>query len=273
MDGPPCFDTGEDILIGFSKGGKSVVSRQKLEGWLNEYLAVQSVSDSIPNGLQIEGRESVERIVMAVSINLEVIEKALRKRADAIIVHHGLFWKNDRATVSGYRKKRLKTILEHDINLFNYHLPLDFHREIGHNRLLLLALGAEEVEKDVPDRMIGRSGVFHEPVLFKELIDRINRVLDTEARYFQYGKERVSVLYVVSGAGRNEIEEVLDLNVDAFLTGDAKESTKYIAEEGGINYIYAGHYNTEKLGIIELGKKIEREFQVDVSFVDIKNPL
>ncbi len=115
--------------------------------------------------------------------------------------------------------------------------------------------------------------MFNKPVLFKELVHRINRVLDTEARYFQYGKERISVLYVVSGAGRNELEEILDLNVDAFLTGDAKESTKYIAAEGRINYIYAGHYNTEKLGIIELGKRIEKEFQVDVSFVDIENPL
>jgi dinuclear metal center YbgI/SA1388 family protein len=262
-----------DILKSFSRGGESVVSRQKLEGWLNAYLAVETISDSIPNGLQIEGRESIERIVMAVSINLEVIEKALRKKADTIIVHHGLFWKNDRATIRGYRKKRLKLILDNDINLFNYHLPLDFHPEIGHNRLILSALGADEVKNNGEDRSVGLKGVFHEPVKFKEIIDRINRVLDTETRYFQYGKERISVLYVVSGAGRNQIEEVLDLNIDAFLTGDAKESTKYIAEEGGINYIYAGHYNTEKLGVIELGKKIEKKFQVNVSFADIKNPL
>ncbi len=250
-----------------------MVSRQKLEEWLNEYLSVKTISDSIPNGLQIEGRESIERIVTAVSINLEVIEKALRKKADAIIVHHGLFWKSDQATVRGYRKERLKLILENNINLFNYHLPLDFHTEIGHNRVILSALGADEIENSREERSIGLRGVFNKPVLFKELVHRINRVLDTEARYFQYGKERISVLYVVSGAGRNELEEILDLNVDAFLTGDAKESTKYIAAEGRINYIYAGHYNTEKLGIIELGKRIEKEFQVDVSFVDIENPL
>jgi putative NIF3 family GTP cyclohydrolase 1 type 2 len=232
-----------------------VVSRRELESWLNDYLQVDLISDFIPNGLQIEGTDEIETIITAVSINLEVIEAAVKARAAAIVVHHGLFWKNDEPTIRGYRRKRFKLLLEHDINLFNYHLPLDFHPEIGHNRLILDGLGAEMRNTPERERAIGLTGIFKNPVPFTELVKKVNRVLETEA------------------GGRNELEQVITMDVDAYLTGDAKESTRYIAEEAGINYIYAGHYNTERLGIIELGKRIEKKYDVKVHFVDVGNPL
>jgi dinuclear metal center YbgI/SA1388 family protein len=250
-----------------------VVEREELEIWLNDFLRIFDIADFIPNGLQIEGRRDIERIVTAVSINLEVIDAAVREDAGAIVVHHGLFWKNEPATVKGYRKRRLSLLLERGINLFNYHLPLDLHPEIGHNRLLLQGIGAEVVEQSGTGREIGLRGVFHEPVSFQLLIERINDLIGADARFFHYGSDEIRSIYVVSGAGRNELEEVIGMDVDAYLTGDAKESTGYIAREAGLNYIYAGHYNTEKIGVEELGRVIESRFDVQVRFVDVVNPL
>lgn len=264
-----------------------MVTREALEAWLHLYLSVGTVHDALPNGLQIEGKRYIKKIVSAVSINLSIIETAIAAHADALLVHHGLFWKTDDVTLRGYRRERIKRILDHDLNLFAYHLPLDFHPEISHNRLILKSLRADRIEEPeewlqesgvsrVPAGgapLIGLIGIFQKAVALHDLIARINTSLDTEARSFLYGKKQITSLWVISGAGRNELDTVLDFKVDAYLTGDAKESTPYIAREAGTNYIYAGHYNTERPGIISLGKKIEEKFGIEVQFVDITNPL
>ena len=251
-------------------------ARKTLEKWLNDYLEVDKVPDYLPNGLQIEGKDSVGKIVTAVSINLEVVEAALKNNADAIIVHHGMFWKSDESVIRGYRKKRVKKIIENDISLFAYHLPLDLHPEISNNRLILKGLGVDEIEdpEDTGNRhSFGLKGVFKSPPLFEELVQNVNGLFGIDARFFHYGTDRISSLYVVSGAGRNMIDQVIPLGVDAYLTGDAQENTEYVAKEEFLNYIYAGHYNTEKPGIKELGEQIKRHFQIDVQFIDIANPL
>jgi dinuclear metal center YbgI/SA1388 family protein len=268
-----------------------VVDRRELEAWLNLYLNVEAVQDSLPNGLQIEGTREVRRILTAVSISAEVIEQAVREGADTIIVHHGMFWKNDDPTVKGYRRTRLAKLLAADINLFAYHLPLDLHPEISHNRLILDYLGAAVADAanagiaaagrgtvagglSRPGREydFGLEGVFPEPIGFSELLSRINRVLNTNAGAFHYGPELIRSIFVVSGAGRSMVDRVAALGVDAYLTGDAQESTGYVAKEEGLNYIHAGHYNTEKVGVAELGKRIAGAFQIDVGFFEIANP-
>ena len=253
-----------------------MLARKTLEKWLNDYLEVDKISDYLPNGLQIEGKDSIGKIVTAVSINLEVVEAALKNKADAIIVHHGMFWKSDESVIRGYRKNRIKKIIENDISLFAYHLPLDLHPEISNNRLILKGLGADGIE-DPEDANIrhsyGLKGVFKSPLSFDELIQNVCDLFRVETRFFHYGTDRVSSLYVVSGAGKNMIDQVLRLGVDAYLTGDAQKNTEYVAKEELFNYIYAGHYNTEKPGIKELGEQIKRHFQIDVQFIDIANPL
>jgi dinuclear metal center YbgI/SA1388 family protein len=248
-----------------------VVKREELELWLNDYLKVEEISDYLPNGLQIEGNGEINKIVTAVSVNYDIIKRAVEEHADALIVHHGMFWSSDDNTIRGYRKERIKLILENNLNLFAYHLPLDVHREISHNILIVKALDASVSEG--PIGIFGVLGTFQEPVSFEELINRVNRALNTEAHYFHYGGDRVRTLYVVSGAGRNEIDKIGALGVDAFLTGDAKESTEYIARELNLNYIFAGHYNTERLGVRELGKRVANRFGIEVKFLDIVNPL
>ncbi len=253
-----------------------MLARKILEEWLNDYLEVDKVSDYHPNGLQIEGKDSVGKIVTAVSINLAVVEAAVKNKADAIIVHHGMFWKSDETVIRGYRKHRIKKIIENDISLFAYHLPLDLHPEISNNRLILKGLGVDDIEEPEDTKIrysFGLKGVFQSPPSFDEFVHRVNNLFGTESRVFHYGSDKISSLYVVSGAGRNMIDQVSRLGVDAYLTGDAQENTEYVAKEELLNYIYAGHYNTEKPGIKELGEQIKRQFQLDVQFIDISNPL
>jgi dinuclear metal center YbgI/SA1388 family protein len=252
-------------------GGRAVASRKQLLDWLNGYMRISEVSDYLPNGLQIEGTEEITTVVSAVSINRDIIERAVADDADVILVHHGMFWRNEDMTLRGYRKKRVKLILDHDINLLAYHLPLDMHPEIGHSNLILRGIGA--IAEPPDESGIGRLGSFPSPISFKELIERINDALCTKARYFHNGKDSIETVYVVSGAGRNEIDRVAELGVDAYITGDAKESTPYISREMGMNYIFAGHYNTERLGMVELTKLIADRFGIDARFIDIENPL
>jgi dinuclear metal center YbgI/SA1388 family protein len=255
---------------------ESAVSRKDLETWFDRFLNVSNVQDSLPNGLQVEGRERIAKVVVAVSITFDVIEYAVRVGAGAIVVHHGMFWKHDDPTVKGHRRRRLGRILEHEINLFAYHLPLDLHPELSHNRLILSKIGAERIEEcgDLHrDFTYGLKGIFPAPVDFFELVARVDAALRAEARFFKYGADRVGSVFVVSGAGRSLADRIPMLGVDAYLTGDAQESTEYIAKEEGLNYIYAGHYNTEKVGVEELGKRIAQTFGVEVLFYETENRL
>ena len=253
----------------------SFVLRKELECWLNEYLGVGTVSDYLPNGLQVEGTDEISKIITAVSINMEIINNAIQKDAQAIIVHHGFFWRTDEPIITLYRKKRIKALLEKDINLFAYHLPLDLHFEISHNRLILEGIGIENDHIKMPSMGIdyGLIGEFKEPIDFMMLIKRLNKYLETDSKYFNYGKDKVKKVLVVSGAGRTLLDKVINLDVDVYITGDAQENSEYICREMGINYIYAGHYNTEKPGIIALGEKIKEKFNIDVEFVKQNNPL
>jgi dinuclear metal center YbgI/SA1388 family protein len=209
-----------------------------------------------------------------VSISLEVIDQAVSEEADAILVHHGMFWKNDNVTLTGYRKERVTRIIAHEINLFAYHLPLDMHPEVGHNGLILKGIGAApDPVKEGKEGGFGRRGAFSPPVSFETLLERTGRLMGREVRYFHHGPEIVGSVYVVSGAGRNEIDAVSELGVDAYITGDAKESTPYIASETKMNYIYAGHYRTERLGVEALLSKIQDRFDVETFFCDIDNDL
>ncbi|MFW6138538.1 MAG: Nif3-like dinuclear metal center hexameric protein, partial [Spirochaetota bacterium] len=186
-----------------------MVPREELERWLNDFFNIHQISDYLPNGLQIEGREEVRRIVTGVSINYELIQKAASQKADAIIVHHGMFWKNENPVIRGYRKKRIKQLLECEINLFAYHLPLDEHPEISHNRLILEKLDVDSIEKvqTPPGKYAtGLKGTFQMLVPFEKLVDRTNQGLNTRARYFQYGSSEIGSVFIISGGGKNELE-------------------------------------------------------------------
>jgi dinuclear metal center YbgI/SA1388 family protein len=264
-----------------------MVTRNDLERWLNEYLSVHTVKDFLPNGLQIEGKERIERVALAVSINMEVIEEAVSFGADALIVHHGMFWKNDDPRLTSYRKERLKRILEGEINLFAYHLPLDLHPLISHNRRILEGVACDRIvdvdeyfsslrgmAQPPPDASrIGLVGMYEKPLSFSDLVSRVESFLGGPVGFFDHGKTGIRSVYVVSGGGRNEIDGTIPLGVDVFITGDAKESTPYVTRESGINYIYGGHYLTERPGLLALAGVLEESLPVATRFIEIVNPL
>jgi dinuclear metal center YbgI/SA1388 family protein len=250
-----------------------MVRRDDLEKWLDEFLSVRTIQDYLPNGLQIEGAEDIHKVVTAVSFNLEVVEAAVREKAQALLVHHGLFWKNEDPVIRRYRRKRIGSVLENNVNLFAYHLPLDMHPEISHNRLILEGLGASRIEPAEEASKYGLLGLFDPPVARGELQSRVESSLNTQCGIFPDGPDQIRRVFVVSGGGKNELDDALSLGIDTFLTGDAKEATPYAARESGINYLYAGHYATERPGVIALGERIAQAFDVEIQFVDVDNPL
>ena len=253
------------------------IDRSDFENWIYQYMGISGFSDYLPNGLQVEGTDRISKVVTAVSINRHVIEEAIKVGAEAIIVHHGLFWKNDEPTVTLYRKQRIKLLLENEINLYAFHLPLDIHPEISHNRMILEGIGVESSAITPPPEFSGLEygliGRFSRGIEFKDLVSALNSYLEVDSKYFNFGGERVETVLVVSGAGRTLLDKVLNLGVDAYITGDAQENTGYICKEMSFNYIYAGHYNTEKPGIVALGDKIREIFNIDVVFISQSNEL
>ena len=195
-----------------------------------------------------------------------------------IIVHHGLLWDSHPRAVVGIRKNRLKVLLDHDISLLGYHLALDKHKEVGNNAQLGKALGL--VPLDTPfgahkDSAVGWLGVSNQPVSVNELAGKLKKVLGANPQVFSFGKDHIVKVGIISGGsgGTDLLSEAIEVGCDAYITGVLFEEGHALAREGKLNVLAGGHYNTEKLGVIALGKKIKEKFGVSIEFVDIPNPL
>lgn len=241
--------------------------RDKLIQFLNHYLAIDRFTDSCVNGLQIEGKKEVKKIVVGVSANLELIRTAARQNADLIIVHHGIFWGEQLFSLKGIYKERLKPLVKNDINLAVYHLPLDAHPIVGNNITILRKLG---LKMDRPFD-VGFAGHFDREVPFKDFVKHVNRTLGTDSYEIAKGRKMIKTVGVLSGAGSKYLDRAIEQGLDVFLTGDIKEFVPATCQEGKINFINAWHHNTEKFGIQELGKIVERKFKIPVNFVNIEN--
>lgn len=244
-----------------------VVKRDKIIGYLNGYLKVGDFKDYCVNGLQIEGKEDVLRVVVGVSLSQRLIKKAIKKKADMLIVHHGIFLDNISSPLQlkGLIKERIKMVLCNNISLAGYHLPLDAHPQIGNNISLAKLLG---VKKCKPVN-VGFIGNLERSLSFKDFVKLVNENLKVKSFILPFGKKIVKRVAIISGGSSPHFEEVFREGAEVFLGGDIRESEIRKMEEIGINYINAGHYNTEKLGIQNLGKLIEKKFKVKVKFVDV----
>ncbi len=241
----------------------------ELVKYLNGYLNVREVPDSGPMGLQVEGRKEVNKVVTGVSANLALFEEAVARKADAIIVHHGLLWDRDSRVISGLFKRRLQFLLQHDLSLLAYHLALDRHEKIGNNFLAAKALAVKNIQ---PLGDIGVQGEI-KPLRIEALAERVRDLFRHPVLSFGYGPEFIRRVGFCSGGAARDVYLAIDAKLDAFITGEAAEPTMQIAREAGIHFIAAGHHATEKLGIIALGRHIEKKFHIKVEFVDIENPI
>ena len=250
-----------------------MVALRELVSHLDNYLQCAQFNDYCPNGLQVEGRHEVGRIVTGVTASAALIDEAVARNADAILVHHGLFWKGDDPCVIGLRKRRLAALLRHDISLLAYHLPLDVHADCGNNVLLGRQLGLQHAAPvaTVPSSLLWR-GHWANAYSVAELIAMLESRLATRVVYAGPERGEIQTVAWCTGAAQKSIEQAASLGVDAYITGEISESTTHIARESGLHFFAAGHHATERYGARALGEYLARQFSLQHENVDIHNP-
>lgn len=248
------------------------MQREKLTRYLDALLDSARFSDYCPNGLQVEGRGEVRRIVAGVSASQALVDAAIARRADALLVHHGWFWRGEDRRVTGVRKTRLQSLLANDINLIAYHLPLDAHGELGNNAQLARHLGWS-VAGHFGEQDIGWHGRTAETTTLAELCARVAAEFRREPQVIGDTERAVRRVAWCSGGGQGIFEEALAQGVDVFLSGEIAEQNVHLARESGVAYIAAGHHATERYGVQALAAHLAERFGLDCEFVDIDNPV
>ncbi len=238
------------------------------------YLAVAGMPDYCPNGLQVEGRPQVDRIVSGVTASQALLDAAVSLRADLILVHHGYFWKSEPSCIVGMKQRRLRTLLINDISLLAYHLPLDVHPEVGNNVQLARRLGLEvegALEPGNP-RSVGLVGRLAQATAPTAFAARVAQVLGREPLLIEAARPIRRVAWC-TGAAQGYIEQAVAAGVDAYLTGEVSESTVHCARESGISFLAAGHHATERYGVQALGDWLAQRFGIQHCFVDCDCPV
>ncbi len=249
--------------------------RNELENYLNQLLKPELVKDFCPNGLQIQGSDNIDKIVTGVTATQDLIDEAIKVSANAIIVHHGYFWKNESYVIRGMKHKRVKALIENDISLFAYHLPLDIHAELGNNAQLAKLLDIEvtgplEIGNPVS---VAIQGEFEQAIKPQALEERINLKLGRDClRISPNSNKAIKTIAWCSGGGQSYIELAAEQRIDAFLSGEVSEQTTHIAREMDIHFFAAGHHATERYGAKALADHLSQQLKVDAQFIDVDNP-
>ena len=251
------------------------VARDELVAYLGELLEPDQGRDYCPNGLQVEGRPRIRRLITGVSACLELFEAARRANADAVLVHHGIFWDGAPTPLVGMQARRVRELIAGELNLLAYHLPLDRHPELGNNALAARAFGLVERRPFAfhKGQEIGFKGRFEPAMPAAELARRCAEIFGQEPLAFLSGPESVSSLGLVSGGAQRDFHQAIADGLDAFITGEVSEWVMNVAREEGVHYLAAGHYATERLGVRALGEHLAERFALDVEFIDIPNPV
>ncbi len=243
-----------------------------LVAYCDEFLEAARFADYAPNGLQVEGERPVSRLVSGVTASAALIEAAMEEGADAILVHHGWFWKNENPCLTGIKGRRARTLLRAGVSLIAYHLPLDAHPEVGNNATLGVRLGFLGSQPTSLANGLVWTGRLPAPAAPEELAERVSRQL--ERRVVLVGQDRAPIARIAwcTGGGQGYLEQAAALGVDAFLSGELSEQTTHLARETGISYLAAGHHATERDGVQALGMHLARRFGLWHRFIDIDNP-
>lgn len=256
------------------------VSLAELHATINSLLRVEQFKDYAPNGLQVEGKAEIRKIVTGVTACQALIDAAIEAQADAILVHHGYFWRGEEAAVVGIKRQRIDALLNSQVSLLAYHLPLDAHAQWGNNvqlgkRLGLVQTGELGRQNNHP---IGLTGHLPEPLSCADFAARIASSLGRdplviEAGLASGGAEKISSIAWCTGAAQGYIDKAVSLGVDAYLSGEISEPTVHIARESGLHYFSAGHHATERYGVQALAAELQTKFDFEHEFIDIANPV
>ena len=251
------------------------VKNSELTAFLNELLKPHMIRDFCPNGLQVEGKHLISKIVTGVTASQDLIDQAIQLQADAIFVHHGFFWKGENQTIQGMKKNRIKALLENDINLYAYHLPLDIHPILGNNAQLANLLGIQiesSLDRQDPNNVAMR-GTFPNGISLNDLANRVSVSLQREPLVISGGDHLIHSIAWCTGGGQGYIDQAAQLGIDAFVSGEASEQTVHSARELNIHFIAAGHHATERYGAKAVGQYLAEHLDVKVEFIDIDNPV
>ena len=251
------------------------VSLKELELELKKVLRPEQFKDYCPNGLQVEGRKEISKLVTGVTACQELITAAAEAGADALLVHHGYFWRGEDQSISGIKKVRIEALLKHELSLLAYHLPLDVHQEFGNNVQLGKVLGIEingELGKQ-NNHPIGLTGTIDQGTDFETLKALIADKLDRQPLAIEGKSKKIKSIAWCTGAAQNYIELAVAAGADAYITGEVSEPTVHIARESGIHFFSAGHHATERYGVQAMGSYLASKFNLDHQFIDIDNPV
>ena len=252
-----------------------MISQAELTRFLHDYLACDTFQDYAPNGLQVEGRAIIRQICTAVTASQAAIEYAAKINADALLVHHGYFWKGEDPTITGMKRQRLGRLIQHDLNLYAYHLPLDCHLDVGNNACLAKLLAIQNVHA-LP---VGKTanllwtGNLSKSMSAKELSIYLQQKFNRPPHHVGCSDKVISKIALCTGAAEDFIVDAQALCVDAYLSGEISERTYYQAEELGIHYFACGHHATERYGIQALGVYLAKHFDLRHEFFDSDNPV
>lgn len=256
-----------------------MTERSVLLEYLDELLDSTRFHDACPNGLQVEGRSQVEVIATCASVSLDFFEQAVEEGAELLLVHHGLFWRGDSPVVDSFLGQRLRILLEHELNLVAYHLPLDAHPQLGNNACLARLAGLVDCQFDidyVDGKAIGCRGELEEPVPLDDFVAQLSRRIEAPARMLgQTPRGPVQRVAVISGSGGTPtlLTKIARAGCQVLVTGEVKEQAVALLREMGLVAVVLGHYNSEKHGVVACGEHLAERFGLDVVHVDVPNPV
>ncbi len=244
----------------------------ELRDYIGRLLEIDRFRDYCPNGVQVEGRPEIRRLATGVTASQHILEAATAWGADAILVHHGYFWRNEDATLTGIKKRRITHLLQRDVSLLAYHLPLDAHPELGNNAQLGQHLGLL-AQGRFGEQDIAWHGELQQPQTLAEFAARINQHLQRAPQIIGESERKLRRIAWCTGAAQGYFEQAVALGVDAFLTGEISEQNVHVAHETGVAFIAAGHHATERYGVQALGQHLAQQFALEHRFFDQDNPV
>ena len=244
----------------------------KLRDHLDTLLEAARFKDYCPNGLQVEGRAEVERVLCGVTASQALLDHAVEHRFDAVLVHHGYFWRGEDARITGVRQRRIATLLRNDVSLLAYHLPLDAHPELGNNAQLARVAGW------APERQCGDNDLIWlgRPATVMRaaaLADSLALALGRAPMLVGSAERMVGCVAWCTGGAQGYFEAAIEAGADVFVSGEISEQTVHLARESGVPYIAAGHHATERYGVRALAGHLGETLGLDACFVDLDNPV
>lgn len=249
-----------------------MVQRQELLTWCHEQLNVAQFKDYAPNGLQVEGKNSIQKIVTSVTASKAAIDFAVEQGADMLLVHHGMFWKSEPTTIIGWKKQRIATLLQHDINLVGYHLPLDAHPQWGNNAQLAKIMNWQLDYTFGEQQLLNMGRLPENQQSLSPLLETLTEHLCHQPIVAGKASGSLKKIAWCTGGAQGYFQAAIDEGADVYLTGEISEAQYHLANETGVVFISAGHHATERYGIQALGQVLVQQFGIEQQFFDENNP-